>query len=234
MFRSLVLTTFVLASPVGAMADITDKLKSDTKGTLSVSGSGSTATQPDEAYISVGVVSLDADAGIAVEQNTNKMNALYATLAEFGVEKKDIQTTQFDVGERNNRQTGKREGVQVVNQVRITVCDLKQLGKVVGAVVSDGANSIRGLSYGSSKAKEHTDKSRQDACKNAQAKAEAIASAMGVKLGKIVSIREGGSNRGGPVYGARMAAMSESVDVPLSGGTVSFVVGVSVTWELDQ
>ena len=115
----------------------------------------------------------------------------------------------------------------------MTVCDLDKLGKIVGAVVGGGANSINGLSFGSSQATKHQSDARTAAVKDAAAKAKTIADALGVELGLVQAVHETEGYRGAPMYGGERI-MAASMDVPISGGTVNYQVEVSVVYQLKQ
>ncbi len=212
---------------------------------LTSSGTGTVTAEPDEGYVSLGVSTIKPTSAEAVRTNTDSMTELYATLKELGVEKKDIRTTEFSI-QRHYEQvdTGKTDrngspifktqpgGFLVQNQVRVTVCDLKNFGKVLDAVTQSGANEVGGIQFGSSKAKEKLEEARKAAVKEARAKAATLAEASDVKLARVLSIREYSS---GPAPGgyARAAMRAESAaDVPISGGTLNFSVQVELVWEI--
>ena len=75
----------------------------------------------------------------------------------------------------------------------VTVDDLKILGKVVDAGLSAGANRVEGISFDLKDDSGH-EAGSGSAARDAQAKAESIAEAMGVQLGRVRNVSEGGVN----------------------------------------
>ena len=69
----------------------------DLPRTISVSGSGMVAVTPDMATVRVGVSSRDASPAKALKDNTARVTKLFKTLDTFGLEKRDIQTSSFNV-----------------------------------------------------------------------------------------------------------------------------------------
>jgi uncharacterized protein YggE len=214
---------------------------------LTLSGTSTATAEPDEGYITVGVVVVADSSSKALLQNTGVMNSLYQSLDRLAVKKKDIRTLDFSVAEhftqvkegvdREGRPLYKnvKDGYQVSNTVRVTVCDLTTFGKVLDTVVQDGANQVHQISFGSSKAAEYTQKARAAAIQDALAKAKVLTEGLGVKLGRVVNITENSSRRPEGMYMARSAMADESTrDVPVSGGTLGFSASVSVRWELAQ
>jgi uncharacterized protein YggE len=212
---------------------------------LSITGTGTVSVEPDEGYITVGVNVVAPTSAEAVNKNTEAMQKLYEKLGTLNVDKKNIRTVEFSLSEHYTQvQTemldkngvpivkSVKDGFVVSNQIRITVCDLQQFGKVLDAVVQDGANQVYGISFGSSKAEEETDKARALATKDALRKAAILTKGLGVNLGPVTSVSE---SSGTPrmMYAASLqAADASGGNVPVSGGTLTFSVSVNVQWAL--
>ena len=102
---------------------------------VSVSATGSVAADPDMATISTGVV-VEADtAKEALARNSTVMAKLIDGLKALGIAPKDIQTTAVNVEPRYVQAKDGRpatiNGYRVVNQVRLTVRDVKRLGEIL-------------------------------------------------------------------------------------------------------
>ena len=65
--------------------------------TISVNGTGSISVTPDMATIRVGVSFRDVSPAKALKENTARVTKLFATLDRFGLKKRDIQTSSFNV-----------------------------------------------------------------------------------------------------------------------------------------
>jgi len=211
---------------------------------LHVQGTGKVSVEPDVGYVSLGVVSRNTESTKALDANSKAMEALYSSLEKFGVKKKEISTTDFSISEEReyfeevDKKGGKVQktrfvGYIVSNQVRVTVCDLKIFGKVLDTLVKDGANSVHGVSFGSTKSDDALDKARVAAVKDAMKKAKQIADTLDVSVDKLpLEVKEVDTYRPRPMYAASpMSAEGASRDVPVSGGSLDFSVSVAVTWK---
>lgn len=234
---------FGLMLGLAGVANAADEVPS-----LTLSGTNTVTAEPDEGYITVGVVVVASTSARALTNNTATMSGLYASLDNLGVKKKDIRTLDFSVAEHFRQvkdgvdnqgrpmYKNERDGYQVSNTVRVTVCDLSTFGKVLDTVVQDGANQVQQISFGSSKAAEYTQKARAAAIQDALAKAKVLTEGLGVRLGRVTMVSEN-SGRPAPqaMYMAeRSAGGTLAADVPVSGGTLGYSATVNVRWELKQ
>lgn len=201
--------------------------------TISVSASGTVVADPDLAYISTGVVSEADTAKDALARNTTAMARLIDALKALRVAAKDIQTANLNVSPRYTQPKDGRpstiNGYQVVNQVRLTVRDIKRLGELLDQAIVLGANQVHGISFDVAGAETLKDEARKQAMANAKRRAELYATAAGVSLGEVLSIAEEmrGSARPLPMGRAAMAG-----EVPIEAGTLTLAVEVHVTYAL--
>ncbi|HEY8276970.1 MAG TPA: SIMPL domain-containing protein [Methyloceanibacter sp.] len=223
---------------IASLAAFTPALASDDepqKRTVSVTGTGTIKLAPDIVSISTGVESDAPAAKDALAKNVAAMTKVIEELKLSGIEAKDIQTTNFSVELRyENRDDGrpaKLTGYRVTNSVYITVRDIGKLGEVLDKVVSLGANSIGGISFGVANREAVENEARKLAMADAIAKAKLYAEAGGAELGEVMTINEQGGFQ--PYYEKRAAApIAAQAPVPIEAGTESVSMQVSVTWEL--
>jgi len=213
-----------------AMAAEGDKLA---ERSVRVSATGSVAADPDMAAISTGVI-VEADtAKDALARNSTIMAKLIDGLKGLGIAGRDIQTTSVNVEPRYVQAKDGRpatiNGYRVVNQVRLTVRDVKRLGEVLDSAITLGANQIHGISFDVSNAEMLEDEARKQAMANAKRRAELYAAAAGAQLGSVITISEDVSTNPRPMPMAR-AAMAGNV--PIEAGTRSLTVEVNVTYAL--
>lgn len=236
-FPILVLSALVL----GACSSVVPAASSDSvqdKRTVSVNGQGTVTLTPDMATISVGVQTQGAEAEEAVAENNAKAEAITAALKEFGIEDKDIKTTNFSVYPRQ-RYNDDGEIVDVTyivqNTVMVTVRDLEILGEVLDASVAAGANNIYGVSFDIADRESAYAQAIEAAVANARTRADALAAAADAKLGEALKIDT--FIGGGGVFvemetrGLDMAMAEESA-VPVSPGEMEIHVDVTVIYEL--
>ena len=212
-----------------AMAADSDKLER----TVSVSATGTVAAEPDIAHISAGVTTEGDTAMDAIARNTTVMAKVIEGLKAAGIAARDIQTTTLNVEPRYSQpkdgRPGTVSGYRVVNQVRLTVREVKRLGEVLDQAIALGANQINSIGFDIANAETLKDEARKQAMANAKRRAELYATAAGVQLGQVLRISEGVMEAvGRPMAGRAMAASS----VPIEAGTRTLTVEVHVTYAL--
>lgn len=206
--------------------------------TISVSGAGTANLVPDIAYIYVGVHTEKPSAAEAVDENNNQTQTMIEALRNFGIDAKDIRTTNFSIWpqDKYDPMTGTPTGQKtyvVDNTVYVTIRDLDKLGELLDTVIAAGANTVNSIQFDVADKEEALKGARADAVKDAAVQARELADAAGVKLGDIYSI---GFNESAPypVYngkGGGGGAVAEAA-VPIQPGQLTFTVNVSVTYEI--
>ena len=207
--------------------------------TLSVSGSGQAFLAPDIAYVYVGVHTENTTAAEAVTENTTQTEQLMQAIQDFGIDPKDIRTTNFSIYpmDRFDPSTGMPSGEKVYavdNTVYVTVRDLDKLGDLLDTAVQAGANTVNSVQFDVAEKTEALKQARADAVKDAEAQAQSLAQAAGLSLGEIQSISFfdvqpyplfDGKGGGG-------AVAAEAAAVPIQTGQLTFTVYVNVTYIL--
>lgn len=204
---------------------------------LTVVAEGRTKIAPDIATINVGVVTEGATADAAVAANTAQMNKVMAALKRTGIADRDIQTSNLSVNPQyqyGENQPPKLNGYQANNNVTVKVRNLKNVGKAVDAVVTDGSNQVSGVSFGLDDDTKAMDAARTDAVKKARARAEIYAAAAGLKVERIVSISEAGGSPPIPYPMPVAMARAGKADSapPVSAGELDITIDVTVTFTL--
>lgn len=204
--------------------------------TVTVSATGQAFAEPDLARVQTGVVSEAGTAREALSANNAAMTQLIAGLKENGIEAKDIQTSGFHLNPRythpGDGQPPLIDGYQATNNVEVTVRKLDTLGTVLDKLVTLGANQMNGIAFDVTAAETLRDAARKNAIANARRRAELFAEAAGAKVGKVVTINEGGVSEPRPyLASARMSAAPDHV--PVERGQQALDANVTVTWELE-
>jgi hypothetical protein len=102
---------------------------------------------------------------------------------------------------------------------------------VLDRIIAAGANEIAGISFSVSDRSKRLDQARAEAVQDAKRKAEVLAKAAGVGLGRAVRIVEEGRSSPGPIM---MRAAAPTAPTPIAPGEQTLHAGVSVTFELTQ
>jgi len=207
--------------------------------TLSVSGSGDAFLAPDIAYIYIGVHTENATAAEAVTENTAQTEKLMQAIRDFGIDEKDIRTTNFSIYpmDRYDPATGLPSGEKtyaVDNTVYVTVRELAKLGDLLDTAVQAGANTINSVQFDVAEKDEALKQARADAVKDAESQAQALAQAAGLSLGEIQSISFVDAQPY-PIFdgkGGGGMAVDQAAAVPIQPGQLTFTVSVNVTYNL--
>lgn len=205
--------------------------------TITVTGEGTVTTTPDLATVSLGVTTQGDTAAAAMEANSAALRAVLERVKAAGVEDRDIQTSTLNLNPNWSNSDGSSmpviQGYVATNVLQIRVRMLPKLGAVLDAAITDGANTLNGVSFGLAEPEPALDEARKAAVAAARARAELLTGAAGVGLGRIVSISEGGGYMPPmPMY--RMEAAMAEAPVPVQGGEVGVMANVTITWEIAQ
>lgn len=205
--------------------------------TISVSGSGNASAIPDVVDIQLGVDIVDADPVEAVSQNTVKMNAVMTVLQETKIPATDIQTIYYsmwveDVYDQDYQPTGEKR-YHVTNQVNVRLRDLAAIGTLIEKVTDAGATSIVGITFGVADTTELEQSALDTAIGSAREKAMRIADEMGVSIGEVINVNEGGFYTPPvPFYGEKAGLGGGGSAVPISQGQFSVTATIQVVYEL--
>lgn len=168
---------------------------------LQVQASGRAENRPDEARFTAGVSAIAATGPAASEANVLKMNKVVAAIEALGITKEDIRTTSLTV---NRLDWGPNKGkFEAQNTVSVRIRQLDEDGKkasdAVGAATGAGANIMSGPDLVVSDREAATKSAYAAAYKAARTRADAYAEAAGLKIDRVLIIRDGGQAGGPPM-----------------------------------
>ena len=209
------------------------------RNTITVSGEGKVTAIPDIATLDLGTSIEKGTVAEAQKENTRIMNDLIAKLGGFGVDKKDIQTTNYTIYPVYDYLDGrsKLRGYTVTQNVHVKVRDLDKLGDIISAAGTAGANQVGGINFTIDEPEALKEQARIEALRNAKDKADALAKVVGVRLRRVVSFEESGGEppRPIPYYAYDKAAMGGEAAAPPSveAGSTEIKVTATVTYEIE-
>jgi uncharacterized protein len=204
---------------------------------LSVSATGRSETRPDMATFSAGIETFGKTGPDASKANEEKMNKLVVALEAKGITDKDIQTQVMSI---QRIDWGPKRGTyQATNQVSVRVRKVDDASSVIGAATGAGANILNGPTLSQSDPEKGKLSAYGNAYKAAKARAEAYAEAAGMRVARVLTIRDGGASGGPrPYIGDAMAEASAIAPPQISAppiriGTDINEVAVSVDFALE-
>ena len=206
---------------------------------LNLSAYGEVKVAPDMATITFGVMTEAPTAQAAMADNARRMQEVFAALSRAGVADRDIQTSGLNLSPQYDyveNQPPRLRGYQASNQVTVGIMDLTKVGTTADAVVSAGVNQINGIAFGLKDPKAAEDQTRVLAVRALQDKARLYAQALGVELGPIRSLNEGGGYTPRPpmpMYEARLQ-MADSASTPVAAGEMTVRNDITGTYDLGR
>lgn len=161
---------------------------------LSVSATGQAETRPDQAQFQAGINNWDKSPQAASAANLKKIGEIVASLRALGIPEKDIQTRAMNV---QRIDWGDRKGqYQASNIVNVTVREVDKAGAAITATTAAGANIVSGPDLRMENPETAITAAYTKAYKAARARAEAYAEAAGMKISRVLTIRDSGGMQG--------------------------------------
>jgi uncharacterized protein len=219
---------------------------------FSVTGEGKAVTIPDIAQFTFQVISQGGTDLTDVQRiNTQKTNNAIAFVKSKNIDEKDIKTQSYSLEPRyqyfncRSRELNSEVaipcpppeivGYTVRASVQVKIRDFEKIGELLSGVVQNGANSVSGIQFTVDDPTEVENKARAEAIVKAKEKAQAIAVAGSFRMGRLLSIQEGGGFS--PVYQRSFAegigGDSMAVSAPvIEPGSQDFQVTMTLVYEI--
>jgi len=210
------------------------------RNTVSVAGEYQLDTAPDQAEIYLAVETQDKDAKVAQQQNADLMKEVLSMLKFNGVNKEDVETTDYNLYPMREYNYEKKryddQGFRVTNSIKVTTKKLDSVGKILDAGVIGGSNRITDVRFSLSKEKKREvfQQALDQASKNAESKAKAIADSLSFSLGKVARVSESNVDYTPPIYYAKSMMMESSVrsETPIEPKKVTVSARVGVEYNI--
>ena len=212
-----------------------------------VTGQASVTVEPDLVLLTVGVETTGATVAEARAEAAGAMDAIVEAVKARGLSEQDVQTQSFNIwpqyefpevtsGEvRTRRQV--LVGYTVNNAARIKIRDVDAVGGIIDDVAAAGGDATRisGIEFSIEDPTPYMSQLREDAVKDAQARAEHLASLTGVAVGDLVFIGEVGAGvplAGGFESEALMARAAFDQATSISGGELRLSLNVRAAFSI--
>lgn len=203
-----------------------------------VTGEGEAAVAPDMALLSLSVMREAKTAREALDANNAAMAEVIEAIKQFGIADRDLQTAGIQIMPRYNY-TNKPDGTQeaelvayqVTNTLSVRVRDLVKTGEILDKAVSLGVNQGGNIVFANDDPSATITEARKKAVAEATAKANTLAEAAGVTLGRVIEITD--QNFAAQPMPIEAKAFDRALSaVPVQGGENSYRVQVNMTFEL--
>ena len=198
---------------------------------VTVVGSGQVQGTPDTLTANVSIEFTAPDVTAAMNQTSERQQAVINALVTAGVDRKDIRTTQVRLQPQYGPESSAIVGYRASNSIDVKIRKLDLASNALALIVSIGGDATRIISvnYSIDDDSALVKDARARAFQDAKDRAQQYAQLSGLTLGKVVSISESaGATPPTPIPLTRAA----SAPVPLEPGQQTVSFSVAVVWEL--
>jgi hypothetical protein len=234
------LCIFIFSKIFGPLPFSVNSIVTTKANLFTVQGTGEATAVPDTAQISLGVEKEGSTVEVAQKQVNEIINKITNDLKKLGVEEKNIKTTNYFVNPNRDFSTGKpiSAGYIVSANVEVRIKPIEKANKAVDIATADGATQVGGVTFvlADEDQKKLEDKARIEAVKEAKEKAQSLASAAGIRLGRIVDVQESSGGFPQPMLRSSDLKMEASTERPsppteLNPGENKISVTISLSYE---
>ena len=157
---------------------------------VQIVATGRADTRPDEARFTAGVQTIEATAAAASERNNRVINAVVEALGRLGIERQDVQSRQVSLARIDyGRDRGR---FQANNMIEVRVRNVDRVGQAIAATTDAGANVVAGPDLRISDPNAANRSAYASAYRAARQRAEAYAEAAGLRVVRVLAIRDAG------------------------------------------
>jgi uncharacterized protein YggE len=205
---------------------------------IAVTGEALISAEPDQAQLDIGVVTQARTAPDASKENAARLSRVLSEVKKVLDKTDEVKTSGYSLTPAYRYpQGGKPEivGYNASNTVRIKTTNLDLVGRLIDSAMQAGANNVNRLVFTLKDEQAAQLEALRAASLKAKSKAEAIATALGLKVVKITSVTEG-ERMIQPIVRQVTAMRAEAAptESPVEPGTVDVRSTVSMTVEIAQ
>jgi uncharacterized protein YggE len=205
---------------------------------VEVSGSASVSVPTDQAQVSFAMETRGQSAAAAASANADAMDRVLNALRRAGLPGLDLETFGYSLQpEYSTDQQRVRSIVGYVsnNNVRATIDDVDQVGRVIDVAIGAGANRVANIAFSATDTEDARAEAMAQAVRNARAQAEVMAEALGYRLGAPLEVH-GGVNQPMPrpmTYDIQLSA-ARAAPTPIEAGDQTVDANVTIRFALGQ
>ncbi|HUO05795.1 MAG TPA: SIMPL domain-containing protein [Candidatus Binataceae bacterium] len=232
-FAAAAILTMLGTPPQSAMA------QDASARTIEVSGQGEAHAKADWASLNLAIETHAPTAAQAGEKNAALAEKVISELKKELGENGKISTGNYSLNpeydQRPGRETPRIVGYNAQNSITVETGELNSVGATIDSAIAAGANRVNYLSLTLKNDSKARSEAIAGATRDAHAQAEAIASALGVRLGRIIKATTVVEPRPmpmarGPVFAS---AMGVSPTTPVEAGDITVPATVYLTYAIE-
>lgn len=213
------------------------QIESRSLSKVAVTGDSIVQAQPDTAILTVSVVTQGRSALDAQQENATKSGAVIRALKSAAGAGAEIKTSGYSLQPMRVYKEGQPPtitGYEARNSVTVTLSDLTKVGAVIDATGAAGANDVAGISFTLRKDRPARDQALTEATREALAKAQVMATALGGRVVRIVEVQEEGVVPPRPLYADQFQMRTMKAEsTPIEVGTLDITSRVQLIAEIE-
>lgn len=232
-----------LAGPIPFSINSVNTTKTDL---FSSAGEGEATAIPDSATVSLGITTQATNVTDAQNKANQTADKIISNIKKLGVSEKDIKTTNYSVNPNYSRgeiqpmmypiRNGGNNitGYTVTQNLEVKVKPIEKVNKVMDTATAAGANLVGGINFTFSNEmlEKLENQARKEAVANAKKKAQSLANASGLRLGKIVNVVENSNfPRIMPMAAGALEKTDQNVPTNITPGENSVIINVIIYYE---
>ena len=193
---------------------------------IMTSGDATVSVKPDLAIVAAGVESQASTASAAQSALARKAAQLIARVKAIGVADKDVTTSGYWIGPVYTSSGQTVSGYRASEQLQLKWHNVDSVGRLLDGIVQEGGATNVSVSFGLNDPKAAQGQARSLAIGDARSKADAMASAAGVRVGQVLRISDLSASYRPPVPYDVAAAAPAATQVPVGQMDVTVTVEV--------
>jgi uncharacterized protein YggE len=231
------IAAFLAVSLLGFGAPHTHAAETPPSNAIEVTAEARVDVPADMALLDFGVVTQAESAAAASAENAKRMDAVLAAVRKAAGKDARISTGNYAIRPVHapQREPGSPRitGYEVSNVLHLRTTALKSVSEVIDAAVRAGANQVQRLAFTVTDDEAPQREALRNAVVKAQSDARAIAAALGVKIGPVLSVVEQDLGVVRPLARQAFAAAAESAPAtPIEPGQVEIRARVVLRAEI--
>lgn len=180
-----------------ALLAVTAPLAAENRAMITTSGEGRVEVAPDIAWLSFGVTARQPTVAAARDEVARGVAKLIVLAREAGLKDEHIATAALSVSPEFDWEPETRQrrllGYSVSRQITLRLTDLGKLGELTEQALGLGVTDASPASFDTSRRAELEAEALAAAARDARARAQVVADALGVKVGAPWRIEAGGA-----------------------------------------
>lgn len=211
---------------------------------LSVSGNGEVSVPPELVTIVLGVETKNTSSDAAAAENAILMNQTINALLLAGLREDEIETSRYSLTMPSESEelikaiAGVEEPMEytAISRVTVTMNASEDVGRILGAAIKAGSNSVKSVSYSLKDSEQYRDEALAEAVADARHKADIIASSAGVQIIRVLDIDQGYRYYGDFAEEVAFEAedVTSSISIPLQPRNVTVEASISIVYQISE